>query len=399
MSYHFNNNQLRVFGKYVREQRNRNLLEKTRFIILEHILPTTENMIKHLRNGGAEIFAVVAKPYSIVKDVMDRLMQDDIQIVRESYADLENTDILVELLKESIQASKEDEKAIIIIDVGGYFALPIIKLQDIMPECTEFITGIVEDTTFGHNRYLKERKKINVPIFSVARSSLKEIEARFVGQDAVFAMETILREKGILMSGRHALVIGYGMIGKNVALALKHSHLVVSVYDTFDHRNLAAYIDGFNIHKRRELIKSADIIFFATGNPKGALTFEEIEECKDSVILVSAGSKNTEFDLATLDQQAESKEVLSNYLTEYILQNGRRIIVANNGTAVNFILPSLSVEVLDLVFSEILLCSLLLLRKKFDVDSNESFELHKIHTSDEVHRATISKDWLRSVNN
>ena len=157
MSYHFNNNQLRVFGKYVREQRNRNLLEKTRFIILEHILPTTENMIKHLRNGGAEIFAVVAKPYSIVKDVMDRLMQDDIQIVRESYADLENTDILVELLKESIQASKEDEKAIIIIDVGGYFALPIIKLQDIMPECTEFITGIVEDTTFGHNRYLKER--------------------------------------------------------------------------------------------------------------------------------------------------------------------------------------------------------------------------------------------------
>ena len=164
-------------------------------------------------------------------------------------------------------------------------------------------------------------------------------------------------------------------------------------------RNLAAYIDGFNIHKRRELIKSADIIFFATGNPEGALTFEEIEECKDSVILVSAGSKNTEFDLATLDHQAESKEVLSNYLTEYILQNVRRIIVANNGTAVNFILPSLSVEVLDLVFSEILLCSLLLLRKKFDVDSNESFELHKIHTSDDVHRATISKDWLRSVNN
>lgn len=398
MSYHFTNNQLRVFGKYVREQRNKNVLEKTRFIILEHILPTTENMIKQLRNGGGEVFAVVAKPYSIVEDVMESLVADGITVIKKSYFDLENTDVLLQLLKDAVEGSKKDSKAIIIIDVGGYFAKPIINLQSIMPECTEYITGIVEDTTFGHNRYIKEKDKINVPIFSVARSSLKEIEARFVGQDAVFAMETILREKGILMSGRHALVIGYGMIGKNVALALKNSHLVVSVYDKYDHRNLAAYIDGFNIHKRRELIKSADIIFFATGNPDGALSFEEIEECKDSVILVSAGSKNTEFDLATLELQAEEKIQLSKYLAEYVLQNGRRIIVANNGTAVNFILPSLSVEVLDLVFSEILLCSLLLLRKKFDPEAKDMFELHKIHNSEEMHRATISKDWLRSVN-
>lgn len=399
MSYHFSNNQLGVFGKYVREQRNRNLLEKTRFIILEHILPTTESMIGQLRNGGAEIFAVIAKPYSIVEDVMQRLKSSNLRIIKRSYDELEKTDILVNLLYEAVEESKKDNKAIILIDVGGYFVQPIIKLQDLMPECRDYITGIVEDTTFGHNRYIKAKELIDIPIFSVARSSLKEIEARFVGQDAVFAMETILRDKGILMSGRHALVVGYGMIGKNVALALKNSHLVVSVYDFYDHRNLAAYIDGFNIHKRRELIKSADIIFFATGNPEGALSFEEIEECKDSVILVSAGSKNTEFDLAKLEEQAENKEVISPFLDKYTLQNGRRIIVANHGTAVNFILPSLSVEVLDLVFSEILLCALMLLRRKFMPEDREKFTLHKIHNSEEVHRATISKDWLRRVNN
>ena len=174
-------------------------------------------------------------------------------------------------------ASMEDHKWIIIIDVGGYFAQPVIDLQNAFPDCAKWIVGIIEDTTFGHNRYIKCVRKIRVPVFSVARSSLKEIEARFVGQDAVKAMDTVLRELGVLMSGRHALVIGYGMIGKNIALALKNSHLVVSVYDQYDFRNLAAYIDGYNIHKKRELIKSADIIFLATGDPSGALSYENIE--------------------------------------------------------------------------------------------------------------------------
>lgn len=399
MSYHFSNNQLRVFGKYVREERNKHLLKQTRFIILEHLLPTTESMINLLEDeGGAEIFAVVAKPYSIVENVYKRLHKKRIRIIRKTYADLENTDILLNLLIEAIDNSKRDKKRIIIIDVGGYFANPVLRLQELFPGEERLITGIIEDTTFGHNRYVEKISEINVPVFSVARSSLKEIEARFVGQDAVIAMETILRDQGILMSGRHALVIGYGMIGKNVALALKNSHLVVSVYDYYDHRNLAAYIDGFNIHKKRELIKNADIIFFATGNPEGALSYEYIEECKDRVILVSVGSKNTEFDLSKLQEQAIEQKSFGDYLQEYTISNDRRIIVANNGTAVNFILPSLSVEVLDLVFSEILICALLLLRYETTDEQERKYPPHTLYVSDDKHRATISKDWLRGVN-
>lgn len=399
MAYHFKDTQLRVFRKYAREERNRDLLAKMRFIILEHILPTTENMVNILRENGAEIHAIVAKPYSIVTGVMERLQNNEFNIISETYEKYESTDILKNVLSEAVAKSEKDKKSIVIIDVGGYFAKPIISLQKDNPKCTEYIAGIIEDTTFGHNRYMKLVKQIKVPIFSVARSSLKEIEARFVGQDAVMAMETLLRELGILMSGRHALVIGYGMIGKNVALALKNSHLVVSVYDQYDFRNLAAYIDGFNIHKKRELIKNADIIFFATGDPNGAMTYDEIEECKDSVILVSAGSKNTEFAFSDIEAQATRKTKLSEYLTQYSLPNGRDIVVAKEGTAVNFLLPSLSVEVLDLVFSEILLCALLLLRERTSSTKRSKYKSGTIHETEAKHRATISKDWLRLVNN
>ena len=92
---------------------------------------------------------------------------------------------------------------------------------------------------------------------------------------------------------------------------------------------------------------------------------DEIEECKNNVILASVGSKNTEFAVKEIEDQAIDKKEIGKrseqdkpYLVEYSLSNDRHIIVVKEGTAVNFILPSLSVEVLDLVFSEILLCEI-----------------------------------------
>lgn len=288
MAYHFSEMQLRVFQKYCKQQRNKNWLQDCRMIILEHILPTTQSMIELLLEAGTDIYAVFAKPYSIDNTSLNALEAKELNIIKKSYDELEEDSIILDTLNSAIAQSKEDGKKIILLDVGGYFAKP---LQQIEKSDLKYIWGVVEDTTFGHNRYLESKDNIDVPIYSVARSNLKEVEAHFVGRDAVFAVDTVLRDIGVLLSGRRSLVIGYGMIGKNVAIALRNSGMKVSVYDNRDHRNLTAYIDGFDIHKKKELIKSADIIFFATGNPSGALTMDEIEECKNNVILASVGSK------------------------------------------------------------------------------------------------------------
>lgn len=394
MSYHFGYNQLKVFERFIKNPKNQELLKKTRIIMLEHILPTTENMIRLLKMGGAEIFAIIAKPYSIDKKVLKSLLQSRENIIQQSYESLETTEILDCVLIEALKKSREDNKKILIIDVGGYFAKPFIRIQSKLNDYNEYYVGIIEDTTFGHNRYNLLKENINIPIFSVARSSLKEIEARFVGRDAIIATDQILRNSGVLMSGRHALVIGYGMIGKNVALALKNNHLNVSVYDKFDLLNLAAYIDGYVIGKKNDLIKKADIIFSTTGNLEGALSYNEIECCRNNTVLVSVGSKNTEFDIVSLALQAVDQKKINNYLYKYVLTNEKNIYVANEGTAVNFILSSLPVEVLDLVFSEILSCCLLLLQTK----KKESYDLHVMHNSRENDKALISKYWLNIAN-
>src|SRR5699024_3094535 len=118
MSYHFQDTQLRVFRKYAKEERNKILLSQTRFIILEHILPTTESMINILHENGAEIHTIVAKPYSIVPDVLERLQNKGFSILQDSYENYESTDILKRILADAVEKSESDGKGIIIIDVG-----------------------------------------------------------------------------------------------------------------------------------------------------------------------------------------------------------------------------------------------------------------------------------------
>ena len=70
MAYHFHKSQLRVFRKYAKQDRNIEVLKETRLIILEHLLPTTEEMLYYLEESGVELFAVLGKPYSIDLEVL-----------------------------------------------------------------------------------------------------------------------------------------------------------------------------------------------------------------------------------------------------------------------------------------------------------------------------------------
>jgi adenosylhomocysteinase len=387
VAYHLENTQLRVLRKYVRQPRHKAALADSRLIILEHILPTTEELLRHLHEAGAEIYSVFAKPYSIDKSVLKRLTAKGVRVLQKTYDELDNTKFLDSHLQSAVSKSKRDGKRIAIIEVGGYFAAPLSRLPK---QSVAHIAGVIEDTTFGHNRYLALASKIKVPIFSVARSELKEIEARFVGRDAVAAVDLLLRKLGVSLPGRNALMIGYGMIGTNVARTLRTYDLNVYVYDKQDHRNLRAFSDGFHIHKKRELLKSADIIFCATGEP--AVSFEEIEECKNNVILASVGSRDSEFDITTVKQQAVKSHVLGEGIMKYTLPHSRAVMVVRNGTAVNFALNSLPTEVIDLVFSEIILCLMRLLKKQGRP------RIGVVHPLLSAELDAIARDWLRFVN-
>ncbi len=393
--YHINSNQLRVSREIALDNSSKQILEKSRLLVLQHILPDTAELLQHLKEAGAEIHSVVAKPYSINQESLKLIKENIIdEIVCESYSNLEKTDILQELIQNALEKSQQDSKHIIIIDVGGYFARPLANLGEKAKDIV-----VIEDTTFGHNRYFKLSLNISALIFSVARSKLKEIEAHYVGHDAVAAADQILRRIGISISGRNALVLGYGMIGKNIALALRRHNLDVGVYDKLDLPNLHAFTDGYRIHKKVELLKRADIIFSATGSEaiynEPALSYKEIVDyCGRNIILVSAGSKDTEFEITEIINKCDrgqSKELDSD-IDQYSMLHSQNILVIRRGTAVNFLHGSVPVEILDLVFSEIISCAVEGVQKISELDRGI------IYTIEDSKLHYISKEWLRFAN-
>lgn len=391
MPYRFGDTQLRVL--HDRLAGTREVLERSRVIVLEHVLPTTAEFVKLLKEFGTDVFRVIAKPYSIDQGALEKIKASGIEVIeRTDYGEIERD--IGGVIKSAQEASDADHRRIVLIDVGGYFAAPLVDASE---NDSRHIAGIVEDTTFGHNRYKQLAKQIPVPILSVARSELKEIEARFVGQDAVVAMDLMLREVGISISGRNALVIGYGMIGTNVARTLRRYDMKVHVYDKKDTRNLHAHADGFVVGPKRALLEKADIIFSATGSEaiygQPALSFRDMEDwCKNKVVLASVGSRNSEFDIAQLASHARHND-LSKGIKGYVLTKDKQILVARNGTAVNFDISSIPCEVLDLVFSEIALCAMQLLGE------NHGYARGALNQVEGEFVDGIAKDWLRLSNN
>jgi adenosylhomocysteinase len=286
--YCFGETQLRVVHALLTDHRE--LLANCRVLILEHVLPTTAEFVRLMKRVGVDVHCLIAKPYSISQEALEAITKLNVPvIVKSSYQEIEDQEVVDHQLQDAKNKSQLDGKRIVIIDVGGYFAKALSKDSD-------QVAGVVEDTTFGHNRYKQTAQNIGVPILSVARSELKQIEARFVGRDAIAAMDLMLRDVGVSISGRNALVIGYGMIGSNVARTLRRYDLRVFVYDIMDRRNLRAHADGFSVHTKQELLKKADIIFSATGSEaisgKCAISFKEIEDyCKHKLDLESRNSR------------------------------------------------------------------------------------------------------------
>ncbi|MEQ1903126.1 MAG: NAD(P)-dependent oxidoreductase [Pirellulaceae bacterium] len=390
MPYHPAAEQLRVFLELARNPKHKQLLSGVRLLMVQHVVANTEEMIRHLAGAGVEIFRLISKPYShdteVAKKVGERVAGIDVK----AFAEAQSTQYIPDLLNEAVEASRGDGRKILLWDIGGYFAAHIEKIP---AESQKFFVGVVEDTTFGHNIYQQLVGKMSMPVFSVARSQLKDIEARYVGRDAVDAASIALREIGILASGRNALVLGYGMIGRNVARALQQRDFKVHVYDKKDCLNLQAYTNGFHIHQKSELLKCADIIFSATAET--GLTFDDMKNCRDNVVLASVGSNNTEFEIDALSAQASKQEQLSGKVVRYVLPWSKDIMVIKGGTPVNFLLPGLPTEVMDLVFSEMLYCSFRLLSETKDKDRAREGVLNTL-PNDVLDK--IAHDWLQFAN-
>jgi adenosylhomocysteinase len=269
---------------------------------------------------------------------------------------------------------------VVLLDIGGYFAPSLAKVE---PRYPGRILGVVEDTENGFQRY-QTRGLPPCPVFSVARSPLKEAEDYLVGQSVVFSIEALLRSRGDILQGRPALVVGFGKIGRSVAGFLRGRGVRVSIYDTSAIKRAEALAHGYGVHTTvTSALADALLIVGATGNR--SIPGDALASIRPGAYLATVTSSDDELDLPGL--ATYQRDEIAPDVIRYRQGKGRYFFLLNDGQAVNFTHGAVVGPFIHLVQAEILvaLCEL-----------QQHAPAAGFHEIDTRHREHLAQLWLRA---
>lgn len=308
-------------------------------VLVTHLLPERPLFVAATARL-ASLAAVLPKPKSVDPAALAEIAQIAPCDVLDRHR-LTHADQAVAYLES--RAAGQD---LVILDVGGYFAP---ALEAICGTFSGRILGVVEDTENGLRRYLS-LPKMPCPVYSVARSPLKDPEDFLVGQSVVFSAEALIRARGGILNGRAACVIGFGKVGSSIARMLHAKNMPVTVCDTDPVRMTQALAQGFRTAGRASALDGAGIVICATGNR--ALTSDDFPAVPNGAYIASVTSADDELDLAGLSALYEHHPA-GDHITRYST-TGHYFYVLNSGNAVNFLHGACVGPFIYLVQAEIL---------------------------------------------
>lgn len=289
---------------------------------------------------------IVGIPYSSKKVVIEYLRHRKFEVYnieKDHYIDQFNA--LVEMVvKKALEHCKQTNKKLLIIEDGGY-AVPLIhgKFTDLAGLCT----GAVEQTANGIwvDRELEQSGKLVFPVMNVAEAKVKkERESPLVGQAIIQNINRLLEGYGEGITSMKVGQIGFGTIGKPLALQMKNNGVDLIIYDIDEKKCEEAERCGIHVAKNiAEFMEGKRLIIGCSGEELVGL--EELRSADRNIFFINATSKLKEIKYREFIKIADKKKVRRGIGTEYKLKGGRRIIIRllANGFPVNFFEGSESV--------------------------------------------------------
>jgi len=181
-------------------------------------------------------------------------------------------------IEQTILSDGKPWDANMVLDDGGDLTE---MLHDKYPEMLNDIHGISEETTTGVHRLLEmmEEGTLKVPAINVNDSVTKSKNDNKYGCRHSLN-DAIKRGTDMLMSGKKALVIGYGDVGKGSAQSLRQEGMIVKISEIDPICAMQACMDGFEIVSpyndgintgtvegvNKGLLSTTDLIVTTTGN-------------------------------------------------------------------------------------------------------------------------------------
>ncbi len=214
-------------------------------------------------------------------------------------------------LDQTINKDGKPWEANLILDDGGDLTL---KVHKDYPEMLSKIHGISEETTTGVKRLkeMLESGELKVPVINVNDSITKSKNDNKYGCRHGLD-DAIKRGTDMLLSGKKALVIGYGDVGKGSADSLAQQKMIVDVTEVDPICAMQACFDGFSVVSaykggevtndgtklNQELLKKYDLIVTTTGNVNVLDKFM-LDALKSGCVICNIGHFDNEIDIKHL---------------------------------------------------------------------------------------------------
>ena len=201
------------------------------------------------------------------------------------------------------------------------------------PELLKNVRGVSEETTTGVLRLLEmqEAGSLKIPAFNVNDSVTKSKFDNLYGCRESLT-DGIRRATDVMLSGKVAVVNGYGDVGKGSASSLRNGGARVIVTEVDPICALQAAMEGFEVATMDEYASKADIFVTATGN-KDIITVDHMRQMKDRAIVCNIGHFDTEIQVESL--RNFKWHPVKPQVDEVEFPDGKRIILLAEGRLVN----------------------------------------------------------------
>ncbi|WP_111976792.1 adenosylhomocysteinase [Algibacillus agarilyticus] len=223
-------------------------------------------------------------------------------------------------LEQTINKNGQVWDANMVLDDGGDLTL---LLHEKYSALLDNIHGITEETTTGVHRLqeMLEKGELKVPAINVNDSVTKSKNDNKYGCRHSLN-DAIKRGTDHLLSGKKALVIGYGDVGKGSAQSLRQEGMIVSITEVDPICAMQACMDGFEVVSpynngvntgklddiNTALLGKTDLIVTTTGNVN-VCDSSMLQALKSGAVVCNIGHFDNEIDTAYMRENWKWDEV------------------------------------------------------------------------------------------
>ena len=195
------------------------------------------------------------------------------------------------------------------------------------------IKGVSEETTTGvHRLYqMAEKGELPFPAINVNDSVTKSKFDNLYGCRESL-VDAIRRGTDVMLSGKVAVVCGYGDVGKGSAASLRQGGARVVVTEIDPICALQAAMEGYEVQTLDDVAERADIYVTATGN-KDVITVDHMRRMKNNAIVCNIGHFDSEIQVAGLRNFKWDEIKPQVHHVEF--PDGKKIILLSEGRLVN----------------------------------------------------------------